>query len=398
MSLIDQIINDTAPVAPIQPATMNTFHAAIDTDTAVRQFGRSIPFRGQLRDVRNVESDRLLGAAGLAWNVHTMPVAAVGKRETRTIPGYQALVRGDNGETLSVTSDKFKAHQNADIMEGIQSLASAGDAKVCYAGPIDDGRKVVAVAQLAGEFTLPNERGRARDWNGHSGNRTPVEGEDQTALFAVISGGHEPGTPMKVRGMAFRKWCGNGAFFTVGAAATFTCTHRVKIGTADMVRLQRTYESIRAQFETYGNDARDMQRREMNLEQSRLYIAELLLLGATDRIAAHLAKSSTPLTPAQAWDAVAQDYRGKLVIDALVKESVDAGVGGFARQGKQLLDAIVNQDGANGANLWSGYNGVTWHVDHVRGRSAESGVDGALFGAGAALKERALVVARQFVH
>ena len=397
MSILDTIIDGHSAI-PTGTSEPPAFRAAIATDVAVSQFGRSLPFRGQLKDVRDTTNGEFLTRADLAWKVHTMPVAAIGARGQRVIPGYQALVRGDTGETLSITSDRFKSHQNSEIVDGIAKLADVGQAKLCYAGPIDSGRKIVCIAQLAGEFTLPNERGSdgnfARAWNGHTGNKTPLDGEDQTALFAVISGGHEPGTPFKVRGMAFRKWCGNGAFFTVGAAATFTCTHRVSIGSADANRLCQTYDDIRAQFETYGETAKRLQRTAMEREQARLYVAELLMPGAAEKIGVQL--NSAGLAPSGVWQAVADSARGKQVLNKLIADATEAGEGGFARQGKHLLDAIVDQDGSNGANLWSGYNGITWHVDHVRGRNAASGVDGSLFGAGAVLKERALETAKVF--
>ena len=396
--LLDQIVNSHDVSDAGSPATTITNRASdirtADTAAAVSMFGRSLPFRGLLRNVRGTDNGQMLATAGLAWKVHTMPVGVIGKTETRKADGYQALVRGDNGALLSITSDQFKAHQNSDIMNDMTTMAAAGNAEVCFAGCLDTGRKVVAIAKLEGEFELPDKTQRARRVD----HGTGVEWNDKTYLFIVISGGHEVGTPFKVRGMAFRRWCGNGAFFTVNTSSTYTRSHRMALD-AERLKIAACYESIRREFTSYAAVAARLQAIEMEKEQSRLFVAELLRPGVTLEVAERLKTlpSQPTLTYHQVWCDVADTLRGKQVLDQLITESSDAGNAGFARSGKQLIDAIVNQDGANGANLWSAYNGITWHVDHKRGRNDESGTDAALFGAGAVLKQQALETAVKFL-
>jgi len=398
MSLLDNILNNERGAQASQDNQRASEQLGMSTNMAVEQFGRALPFRGLLKDVRGLSNGELLSGSNLAWKVHSMPVGAIGKHETRVAEGYQAIVRGDNGAILSITSDQFKPHQNSEIMDEMLAMAAAGNAKVCFAGSLDEGRKVVAIAQLHGEFSLPDTRDHGRAWNGHVGHATPQDGEDKTALFAVISGGHEIGTPFKIRGLAFRKWCGNGAFFTVSAESTFTRSHRKGLTTAEQVRIQRCYESIATEFDTYGATAARLQRVKATREQSRLYVAELLKPGFAAELGAQLGLSDVrpELIPGSAYIALAEQYRGRQVLDQLLKANEDTA--GFARSGKHLLDAIVEQDGANGDNLWSAYNGITWYVDHKRGRSDESGVDASLFGAGADLKERALATAVRFAN
>jgi hypothetical protein len=287
---------------------------------------------------------------------------------------------------LSITSDSFKPHQNSEIMEDMMAMAEIGDAEIIYAGPLQNGVRVVAIAKLNGEFEMQDKRHQ-----NHTNNHAGVVRNDKTCLFVVISGGHEVGTPFKIRAMAFRLWCMNGAFFTEMAASTYMRSHRAPLN-RERAKIQRCYESIRTEFDAYKLTAAKLQAVEMQKEQTRLYVAELLKPGISVEIGAKLDIKS----PADVWKEVADSLRGRNALNDMIRESESTP--GFKRSGNNLLDAIVNQEGANGDNLWTAYNGVTWYVDHKRGRNEETGTDASLFGAGAALKEQALSTAMKFIQ
>ena len=63
---------------------------------------------------------------------------------------------------------------------------------------------------------------------------------------------------------------------------------------------------------------------------------------------------------------------------------------------KNLMRVFREGKGAE-PTMWGGLNGLTAHVDHVRGRNRSSGLNSAWFGAGALLKEKAWRKARQLV-
>ncbi len=350
-------------------------------EKAIGMFRSALPLRGKLPNVMGLGDAEMMTKANLDWKTVTLPVAAVGRRENRVIEGYQAIVRSDNGKTLAITSDKFKAHQNSDIMKGIQDLAAAGDATICYAGSTDGGRKVVALAKLDGEFSLPNKTQNSH-FNSHAGGRNVGGGDDKTHLFACISGGHEVGTPFKVRGLALRRWCENGAFFCVQAASSVVITHRRPLRD-DLEAVRAAYDSMIAEFAIYSRSAKRMIETPADREQNLLFVAELLQPGIVAKMQAEFE------IPAKqdVFEMIGHNLRGKQVLDQMVRES------DHTRSISGLLNAIVEQEGSNGDNLWNAYNSVTWHVDHRRGRTDETGVDSALFGPGAQLKERALEVA-----
>lgn len=381
MNLLDSIVTETGTTRPMVP------NNSISTETALRQFGRGLPFRGLLRNVAELPIEQVSTVAGLEWRTAKRPVEIVGMHSNRRAEGYQALVRSDTGGILAITSDQFKPHQNSEMLADMFQAAAFGEAQIVYAGALDGGRRIVAIAKMEGEFELPQKA----KWNGHAG---PARGDaDKTALFAMISGGHEVGTPFKIRGFAFRLWCANGAFFTQGAQATFTVTHRVNLETR-RAQISEVYARIRSEFQTYGEAAARLQNTEMDRNQSRLFVAELLKPGITKEIAGRL--GAPALDNAEVWQDVAHELRGAQVLNEVLK--ANEAESGFARSGKNLLDAITNQEGRNGDNLWSGFNGVTYYVDHLRGRNAETGMNAAMFGAGADLKERALSTALQFAR
>jgi hypothetical protein len=374
--LLSTIVNGTLAVGIGTNRLMN------NTAAATRKWANRLPFRDQLKDVSSVPDSEVHKVAGLDWRAVPMKVGIIGRTETREAKGYQGIVRSDNAELLSITSDSFKIHQNNQIIGDMAAMAQAGGAKIALAGPIDGGRRIASVVRLDGSFGLPNKR----PVNTHAG---PVD--DTTELFAVISGGHEVGTPYKIRGIAMRLWCANGAYMSEASNATLTLTHRLAI-TADVLRrVALTFDAIRRQFEQYADVAGQLAGVDANEQQNRLYVAELLQAGSSRKVAEKLGLPDA--RPDQVWAELADEIRGRRVMDALIRESDKLNA---SRKAGALLEAIMQQDGRNGDTLWNTYNGVTWHVDHVQGRTDESGVDSALFGEGALLKERALDVARGF--
>lgn len=387
MSILDAMM-EQHETRTVQPAAMPYLS---DKGMRAMENVARVPFRGQLKMVRGYAGDALLERAKLNWTVSGHTPVVNGTPAT----DYKAIVRDDTGDTLAIAGKGFQFHQNTDLLSTISDMVNVGDAEMLYAGPVDDGRKVVAVARLAGEFELPNTQSAAQlARQATIGNHAGVV-TDRTQCLVVITGGHKPGSPFTMRGMGFRLWCLNGAYYSTAANARFRLTHRSKITDTTRANLASVYESIREQFAVYGRDAQRLQATEASREQTRLYVAELLMPGMVAKVQERLAIAGTA-TPADVYTEVAQAARGREVINGLIRENKDAP--GFARQGKALLDAIVNQVGGNGDNLWNAYNGVTYHVDHVAGRNAESGINSAMFGRGSQVKERALVVARQFAR
>lgn len=403
---------------PISDAALRHVEtAAQEVAKTANQFGNRLAFRGLLKDVRGLKNGALLAKAGMDWETLALPVLRgalpiekateieTGGEAYKThqslykagmIPKVFALTRSDTGGHLAITSDKFMTHQNPEIIKGLHELAEVGGAEILFAGCVDDGRKVVAIACLEGEFTLPDKSQQNKATNDHSGNVREGTG-DKTHCFIVLSGGHEQGTPFRIRGMAWRLWCMNGVYFLAKAKTSYSRSHQGKLGKNEEEAIKATYAGIREEFAKYGEEAQKLQETEAEKDQQRLFVAELIAPGITTEIEKELGPKGRTynFTRNEIWKKMQENAGKKVLNEAIKAHEKEAG---FALLGKQLLRSIEEQDGANGSNLWTAYNGITWHVDHMRGRTNESGVDAALFGAGARLKERALVTAQGFVN
>jgi len=87
-------------------------------------------------------------------------------------------------------------------------------------------------------------------------------------------------------------------------------------------------------------------------------------------------------------------------LDAIVEAHETRKVGeteDLGRLGKAILESILTSPGSNlherKDTLWGAVNGVTYHVDHERGRTQDNRLDSAWFGDGDRLKRDAVRVA-----
>jgi hypothetical protein len=95
-------------------------------------------------------------------------------------------------------------------------------------------------------------------------------------------------------------------------------------------------------------------------------------------------------------NATTESDKGRVVLAEIVRTGVPVHVPARAlsRGTRQAQLMIDQQVGRSGSNLWNAHNAVTYHVDHIRGRTADSGVTAAHYGAGEQLKNRSLNLAR----
>lgn len=361
--------------------------------------------RGLGTDVNGMTNPaEILAKAGLDWKVVRLPMLIQGKSEQRK-SAYSAMVRSDNGVELCAARE-YQPIQNHQIVEQFCEFAEAGDLRLRVAGSLDDGRKVFAVADTTGSkgsFELKKDaKKRQADptwtpgYNSHAGTSTAPTGErgDVTRLQFVISNGHEPGMAFKARAWALREWCANGVTFSEKAACQYIKSHRGKFSRADASAIRNVIENAIKEFETYESKCRRLLGSPMSRIASEAFVLELLqpglLMQAVDRIPL---SSARPVAPIAENDHAAAGAR---CLEYVVEREARLwDVDAFSRPVNQVLSVLETQPGALevGETAWNTFNAVTYHVDHVRGRSDESGVDASLFGEGARLKTRALDLA-----
>jgi phage/plasmid-like protein (TIGR03299 family) len=114
-----------------------------------------------------VTGDEMLRIAGLDYMVRhadlTAPVLVEGTadnfdgmdemgrpfiRQTSTVQGLKAVYRGDTGDILGVTSDKYEIFQNKEMVALLDEMAGAGQIVYETAGGLGKGEKVWVLANI----------------------------------------------------------------------------------------------------------------------------------------------------------------------------------------------------------------------------------------------------------
>lgn len=86
-----------------------------------------------------------LKLSGLDWDVAALPVEVGGQ----IVPGYQANVRMDTGETLGITSKLYKIVQNREAFAFTDAvLRNRNDVRYETAGSLENGRRVWLLARM----------------------------------------------------------------------------------------------------------------------------------------------------------------------------------------------------------------------------------------------------------
>lgn len=99
-------------------------------------------------DVELVEGESAMQAAqkaGLDWSVAMRPVQiAGGKRAER----YQAVVREDTGEALSIVGNRYQTIQPKELYEFTDAIVDTSASDLVAAGELDGGRRIFSVVRL----------------------------------------------------------------------------------------------------------------------------------------------------------------------------------------------------------------------------------------------------------
>jgi phage/plasmid-like protein (TIGR03299 family) len=241
------------------------------------------------------------------------------------------LFRSDTLAPLGVVSDGYKVVQPADVLELFREWAAAGGVTIESAGVLFGGKRYFATAKLSETVSL--------DGSG-----------DKLVLYALFSTSADGSLASEVRLVTIRVVCNNTLRLALGTGAAYRVTHRsvFSIETAKSV-----IESANQEFGAFMQMARDLAHIKMQAEEAEHMTVKLL------------AKSS---------EAVARE---SAAFDKIMSLFNGAGKGS-------------NFESAHDT-AWGWLNAVTEYADHhVRARSDENRKAAALWGAGDALKQKAL--------
>jgi phage/plasmid-like protein (TIGR03299 family) len=279
--------------------------------------------------------------AGLGYSVLESPVqySTPASSELQSWPDRKVLHRSDNGAPLAVVSDGYRVVQPAEIMDFFRELVELGGFQLETAGALSYGRRVWALASVA--------------------DAAPVVERDLVKPYLLLGTSYDGTMATVAKFTAIRVVCNNTITAAVGG-----------YGEADLGYLKSAVrvlhserfnpESVRLQlgivanaWESFLVQSRQLADRPMAAEAADEFVAELLKPYHTSKL---------PINETRAYKRILALFNGGAIGSEL------PGVAG---------------------TRWAMLNAVTELVDHERGRSNNTRIESAWFGAGASLKARA---------
>lgn len=391
-SILDQIIDDhgaaQAAMLPVAPVEVAAPAVAVNLSPA---------YRGTAKSLANIPADQFLKASGLDWKAIPMPVGTIGKNETRLIEGFKAIHRSDNGNCLGIATDQYKPVQNAQMMQQFIEFAKAGELTMSHAGELDGGKKVYAVAKTGLSRVVEfKNTGAGLDYQAKKDARAAAGFKvgDMLTLDFVMSNGHTPGTSFKVKSRGERVACLNGVTLEGGNEVIFSMTHRSTYDGTQAAKIRQVIANAVAAFHRYGNAADAMAQTRATRAINTAFIVELYQPEL-------IAKAAEKLLLPSAFATATHETLGQRVIDEILnRDKMILDMDDFSRTTNKVVDCLDTQAGGelSKGTLWHGFNAVTYYVDHIQGRSADTGVQSALFGQGDQTKGKAQQLASTYVQ
>lgn len=282
--------------------------------------------------------EQMMEAAGLDWGVELVPAYANVAGKNVSV-GRSALVRDRDNKILDVVSDDWKPMQNADAFEFFTDFIAAGEMEMHTAGSLKGGQLVWALAKVNESFEL--------------------FGGDQVDGYLLFTNPHQYGKSIDVRFTPIRVVCNN------------TLTLSLNSASQNMVKVSHRREFIADEVKETLGIAKE------KLESYKEMAAFLGSKRYTNENIVEYYKRVFPLLTSK------EEKSNEL-----------------SRNAKLALEVINNQPGANYAEgtFWSAFNSVTYITDHLIGRSADTRLTSAWYGANKNLKVKALDTALEMAN
>ncbi len=331
----------------------------LNGDTEMFYYGE-VPWHGLGQRVEGaLTSEEALREARLDWEVAKRPLfTELTSGEPQPVADHRAVVRTDTDAVLGIVSDGFRPVQNREAFAILDALVGAQAAMFHTAGSLGGGRRVWALVKLPQHLV--------------------VTGDDVVDQYLLLANGHDGSLALTMKFTPIRVVCQN----TLSAALPETRAgrqQRVPDGvyirhteSAD-VRIdeaRRVLGIATRYFEVAGAAYRAMSAKQITDELLRGYL----------NVVFPLTLPSVRPTPAQ-LEAAERKQREIVTRVAFLFEK---------GRGNEL-------PGVRGT-VWAAYNGATEWVDHVYplrkdGELKARGLETALLGAGAEIKQRAFAQA-----
>jgi len=283
----------------------------------------------------NTSAMDMMSLAGLDWNV--MELDSFVEVDGEKIPtGQKALVRDIDNKVLTQVGANWHPVQNSEAFSFFHEFVEAGNMKMHTAGSLKDGTIIWALAKVEDHFTL---------FNG-----------DKVESYLLFSNPHQYGKSIDIRFTPIRVVCNNTLTLSLGKTAenAVRLNHR-KAFDADVVKA--TLGIAHTKLEHYREMAQFLGSKRYSSVSLDEYLTELFGV-----------KTGTK--------------------------------GDLTRTGETVRDLMDDQPGAKygEGSWWQAYNAVTYYTDHVAGRSPDTRMQSAWFGANQKLKLNALEKAVEYAE
>jgi phage/plasmid-like protein (TIGR03299 family) len=279
---------------------------------------------------------QMLEKAGLDWTVEKIPAfAEIGERKVAV--GWSALTRSSDERILGVVSNDWNPVQNHEAFEFFDEYCRAGDMEMHTAGSLRDGQIVWALAKIKDSFEL-------------------FKG-DQVDSYLLFTNPHKFGQCIDVRFTPIRVVCNN----------TLTLSLNQK---ADRV--------VKKNHRTVFDAAQVKEQLGIATEKLAKYKEMAAFLGSKKYKEESVTEYFNRIFPVIAYNKEKGPQRKEL-----------------SKSATRALEVLHTQPGARFAegSWWQAFNAVTYLTDHEIGRSADTRLQSAWFGANKNLKIKALETA-----
>jgi phage/plasmid-like protein (TIGR03299 family) len=292
-------------------------------------YAGDVPWHGLGQAVSNdLTPEQMMIKAGVNWEVEKQPIFY---GETQ-VPGKQALIRTSDNKFLDIIGNDWQPVQNKDAFEFFSEFVLAGDMEMHTAGSLFGGQNVWALAKVKDSFT--------------------ILGKDRVDSYLLFSNPHQYGKAIDVRFTPIRVVCNN----TLSWSLTTASKNQVKL-------------NHRSAFDP-------------NVVKTTLGIASAKLAKYKEMAEFLATKKTTAETLIQYFNEVfPHTYNKEKSVNVKTAEDM-------TKNARAALAAIASQPGADlgEGTWWSALNAVTYHTDHVMGRTADARVSSAWFGPNQARK------------
>lgn len=304
---------------------------------ACMAYAGDLPWHGLgVRVSNDLTPEQMLQAAGLDWTVDPVNLfAEVGDKRLST--GHRALVRSSDQRVIDVVTDDWNPCQNHEAFEFFNDFVAAGEMEMHTAGSLKDGEIVWALAKVKDSFELFN-------------------GRDQVDAYLHFTNPHRYGQSIDVRFTPIRVVCNN------------TLTLSLNMKSKNMIKVSH--------------------RREFDPEMAKE------ALGVAKHKLAQYKEMAQYLTEKRYTDETIVEYFQRVFPVLTTKAQSEKEISKSAARAIEIIETD-DQPGAElgKGSMWELFNAVTYLTDHEIGRSNDSRLTSAWYGANKNTKTKALQLA-----